>query len=134
MIEIQAETLTRATHAGVTFFHAYPHRYGGAQRFTHTVAKELPGLGYQTQVITPADGPFVRRLQADGVEVRVVPAAQVWTRYGHALEGPLALPALGMLPRYWVKLARVLLRLRPTLVHCNDHRGLLLAGPAARLA
>jgi len=118
----------------VIVFHAYPHQYAGAQRFTHGLARALPDRGCWARVVTPADGPFVARLRDDGIDVRIVPAPEVWQRYGRALEGPLAGPALASLPAYWLKLARAIKGWRPSVVHCNDHRGLLLGGPAARLA
>src|SRR6266487_4458018 len=116
------------------FFHAYPHQYAGAQRVTHVIAKELQTRGYETRVVTPADGPFVGRLHDDGIGTQAVGAPAVWTRYGGALEGPLAAPALATLPVYWLKLSRAIGAWRPSILHCNDHRGVLLAGPAARLA
>jgi glycosyltransferase involved in cell wall biosynthesis len=118
----------------VLFFHAYPSRYAGAQRVTHMLARELNAQGYPTRVLTPDDGPFVARLKADAIDARSVSAPAIWARYGRGLEGPRAVPALAALPAYWLKLARAIRAWRPRVLHCNDHRGLLLAGPAARLA
>lgn len=116
----------------IVFFHAYPHQVAGAQRVTEELARRLAGRGHETCVLTPDEGPFPARLATLGIEVQVVRAPAPWRRYGRVLKGPRALPALATLPAYWAKLARELARRRPSLVHANDHRGVLLAGPAAR--
>jgi glycosyltransferase involved in cell wall biosynthesis len=118
----------------VLFFHAYAHQYAGAQRVTELLARALPDRGFRARVVLPAPGPFLDRLRAAGIDVRLVAAPRIWARYGRELEGPRLLPALAALPGYWLTLAGALRRWRPSIVHCNDHRGLLLAGPAARLA
>lgn len=119
---------------GVMVFHAYPHQYAGAQRMVDLLTQGLRGRGIRTWVTTPGRGPFTERLAAAGTETRPVVAPLLWRRYGRALEGPLAAPALATLPGYWVKLALAIRRWQPAVVHVNDHRGILLAGPAARLA
>lgn len=118
----------------VMFFHAYPHQYAGAQRITHMLASSLPERGFLTRVLVPDAGPFVRRIRADGVDVQIVRASRVWTRYGGALESWRAIPALVVLPLYWLRLLRAMRAWKPDVLHVNDHRGMLLAGPAGRLA
>ena len=116
------------------FFHAYPHQYAGAQRVVHMLCRELTRRGVPAWVTTPDRGPFTQRLTADGFEVRTVPAPRLWRRYGRALEGPAGLLAALVLPLYWLRCAAMIRTWRPAVVHCNDHRGLLMCGPAARLA
>ena len=118
----------------VAFFHAYPHQYAGAQRVTHTLADRLRRRGMDTVVITPDDGPFVQRLAADGIDTEIVLAPPPWRHYGRALEGSLMVPALAALPAYSLKLATALRRCGVSVLHCNDHRGILLGGGAGRMA
>lgn len=122
------------SRGSVMFFHAYPHQYAGAQRVVHHLLRGLSERGVPAWVTTPGDGPFPARLREDGLDVRIVTAPLLWRRYGRFLEGPAALPALLTLPVYWAKLAASIRRWKPAVVHCNDHRGVLLSGPAARLA
>ena len=119
---------------GVMFFHAYPHQYAGAQRIVELLGHELARRGVPVWVTTPARGVFTERLAAAGIEVRPLGAPRLWRRYGRALEGPSGLLAAAALPVYWLRTALAIRRWRPAVVHCNDHRGFLLAGPAARLA
>lgn len=118
----------------VLFFHAYPHQYAGAQRITHVLAEGLAARGWSTRVMTPDDGPFPARLREAGVDVQIVPAPRLWRRYGRQLEGRLRYPALALLPIYWARLAWTIRRWRPEIVHCNDQRGVLIAGLPARVS
>ena len=92
----------------VMFFHAYPHQYAGAQRVVELLTQGLSRHGVQSWVTLPDEGPFPDRLREKGIEVRVVSGPRLWRRYGRALEGPMAAPALGVLPSYWLRLARAI--------------------------
>jgi glycosyltransferase involved in cell wall biosynthesis len=116
----------------VVLFDAYPHVYGGAQRTDHLLAGALGPLGWSMVVITPAEGPFTARLRADDLPVEVVPVPRPLGHYGRTTTGSRSMLAAACLPAYWLRLALVLRRLRPDVVHIVDHRGLVLAGPAAR--
>jgi len=118
----------------IAVYHAYPHQYAGAQRVVHELALRLPVHGWSVITVVPDNGPFPERLRRDALDACIVRAPRIWRSYGRALEGPLALPACALLPAYWLKLARAFRALQVDVVHCNDHRGMLLAGPAARLA
>lgn len=114
--------------------HAYPHQYAGSQRVVHELALRLPQFGWSLLTVLPDDGPFAERLRRDDLDTSIVTAPRLWRRYGRTLNGPLLLPALTILPLYWLQLARALRRAGIEVAHCNDHRGMLLGGPAARLA
>ncbi|HVU73332.1 MAG TPA: glycosyltransferase family 4 protein [Mycobacteriales bacterium] len=117
----------------VAFFDAYPRARGGGQAALRQMAAGLRERGWQVRVLLPTDGQLRRELDADGVRVDVVAAPPALTVYGGATVG-LARVAAGLsLPRYWWRLAR-LLRGHVDALHAQDLRGLLLAGPAARLA
>lgn len=118
----------------ILFFHAYPHQYAGAQRLTQALARELMSRGHTVLVVIPDDGPFADRLRRAGVPTEIVRAPNGLKRYGRQLEGARGLAALPLLPGYWRRLRREIRAWHPDVVHVNDHRGALLAVPAARFA
>jgi glycosyltransferase involved in cell wall biosynthesis len=115
-------------------FDAYPHVYGGAQRTDHLLARALPALGWDLEVIVPADGTFPARLRAEGLPVTVIEAPPSLRAYGRVTTGAARLRAALALPRYWARLTRALRHRHPDVVHVVDHRGLVLAGWPARLS
>jgi glycosyltransferase involved in cell wall biosynthesis len=117
----------------VTFFDAYPHVLGGAQRMMALAAERLPERGWATDFVLPGDGAVADRLREGGVPTSIVPVPPSLGRYGRTTTGLRAAAAAAALPRYWLRLARTL-RAHQGPVHIDDHRGLVLAGPAARLA
>jgi glycosyltransferase involved in cell wall biosynthesis len=117
----------------VLLFHPYPHQTAGGERVTHALCQDLLARGHDAQVVTVDDGPFVALLEADDLPVQVLRAPGPWRRYGKALERPaVAAAGVASLPGYWLRLAR--LARRADVVHCNDHRGAVLAAPAAAVA
>lgn len=120
----------------VVIFDAYPHAYAGAQRATLASARGLRDAGWDATVVLPGEGLFASRLREDGIPVRVVAAPRVLSRFGHYDgEGAwwrTALVAAPALPAYWWTLHGAMRD--GELLHVNDHRGLVLAAPAARLA
>lgn len=119
----------------VAFFHAYPHQYAGAQRITHAIMRALPDYGYAARLFTVDEGPFPERLREGGLDVQVVRAPAGWRRYGKAiLRRQATAAAFVSLPWYWARLSLALRRWRPDVLHVNDHRAMLLAAVAGRLA
>jgi glycosyltransferase involved in cell wall biosynthesis len=118
----------------VTFFAPYFHVYGGGERVYHVLASSLPAHGWTTSVVTPGEGVVAERLRRDGVDVEVVQPPAALDRFGKvSTKGLPAAGALLALPRYWRRLSRVFAR-NGGVVHTIAHRGVILAGPAARLA
>jgi glycosyltransferase involved in cell wall biosynthesis len=117
----------------VTFFDAYPHVLGGAQRMMALAAERLPERGWTTDFVLPGEGPVNDRLRRGGVPTTLVPVPRSLGRYGRTTTGARALTAAVALPRYWIRLAWQL-RAHRGPVHIDDHRGFVLAGPAAVLA
>lgn len=115
-------------------FDAYPHVYGGAQRTDHLLSLLLPKRGWRLEIIVPAAGPFTERLAADGLPVTVVEAPPALRVYGRATTGLRAAWAALHLPWWWYRLNRTLRQHDVEVTHVVDHRGLLLAGVAARAA
>jgi glycosyltransferase involved in cell wall biosynthesis len=128
------ETRSVRSPVRIAFFHAYPQQYGGSQRLTHALAREFVDRGHEVTVVLTDEGPFAERLRADSVSVLLVPTPDEWRVYGRALERSGRGAALLSLPRYWRELGKAFRSLLPDVVHVNDHRGILLAGLAARSA
>ena len=126
--------MTSSAPRRAALFDAYPHVYGGAQRTDHLLAARLPSRGWHVEVIVPAPGAFTERLAADDLPFAVVPAPGPLRVYGRATTRWRALLATAVLPLWWVRLTRALRRRRIEVTHVVDHRGLVLAGVAARAA
>lgn len=117
----------------VAVVEGYPHLVAGAHRVTRSLLGHLPEHGWEGVVVLPADGPAADDFAAAGIAVAVVEAPDGLRRYGQvALRGPAAARAVVALPGYGRRVRRVLAGV--DVVHALDPRGLLLAGPAARLA
>jgi glycosyltransferase involved in cell wall biosynthesis len=121
--------------ARVVFFEAYPHLYAGSHRAMQLQAGVLERTGHDVRVVTTAEGPLVDKLTASGVATEVVTPPGSLGRYGKVSASGLgALFGALAMPWYWLRLARALRKLRPAVVHVNEHRGLLLALVPAKLA
>ncbi|HEU5152452.1 MAG TPA: glycosyltransferase family 4 protein [Iamia sp.] len=107
----------------------YPHVVAGAHRVTRSLLAALPAHGWEGVVVLPADGPAAEGFAAAGTEVRVVEAPPALRRYEGTSRPGAAATAL---PTHWRRVARALDGV--DVVHALDPRGLLLGGPAARLA
>jgi glycosyltransferase involved in cell wall biosynthesis len=118
----------------VVLFDAYPHVLGGSQRVLLQLAEHLVGGGFRPVVMAPGAGPLVDHGLTRGLDARVVAVPRALGRYGGTTTRGRKVLAVLALPRYWLKLLRTFRRLRPRVVHANDHRGVLLAGVPARLA
>jgi len=117
----------------VVFFDAYPHTAGGVARMCLLVAAAAAHQGRSFEVVVPSDGPAVQVYREAGIPVQLVVAPQGLRRYGRrSLRGFAAAEAALLLPGYWLRLRRALAG--ADLVHVNDFRGLIVAGPAARFA
>ncbi|HMJ77205.1 MAG TPA: glycosyltransferase [Iamia sp.] len=107
----------------------YPHVLAGAHRVTRSLLAALPAHGWEGVVVLPADGPAAEGFAAAGIAVEIVEAPAALQRYGGTSRRGAAGAAL---PGYWRSISRVLADV--DVVHALDPRGLLLGGPAARMA
>jgi glycosyltransferase involved in cell wall biosynthesis len=113
----------------VAVVEGYPHVVAGAHHVTRSLLAALPEHGWEGVVVLPADGPAAEGFAAAGIDVRVVPAPPALRRYeGTSRPGAAA----AALPAHWRRLARAVRD--ADVVHALDPRGLLLGGPAARMA
>lgn len=121
------------TRRRAVYFDAYPHTVGGVARVGVLLAATLAERAWQLEVILPADGPAAAVYRDQGIATRIVEAPIALRRYGRqSLRGTAAVSAAVSLPRYWWRLSRAMAG--SDLVHVNDARGLIVAGPAARVA
>lgn len=116
----------------VVLFDAYPHALGGAQQTTLAVAAELAGRGADPVLMTTGEGPLADSARATGVAVAVVELPRSLQRFGATTTGRHRIAATASLPVAWARLRREIVGSGADVVHANDHRGVLLAGPAAR--
>lgn len=117
----------------VSFFDPYPYAFGGEQLVTILLAQELVKRGLEVEVIAVDEGEFTARMTASGVKWSVARLPASLMLFGHSMRARDVLLSVVDLPRTWLRLARVFRR-TSDLVHINNLRGVLLAGPAARLA
>ena len=117
----------------VTFFHAYPHQVAGAQVVTAHLSSALATAGWEVELVVPDGGPFVEYVRQRDIPVRIVKASRSLLTFGRRRGFGLALRRVAAIVGYWLKLWRVF-RSADSVVHVNDHRGVMLAGVPARLA
>lgn len=121
----------------VLYYIAYPQRMAGANRVLFSLVKNLPA-NVSPVVVLADEGELAGHYRKAGVEVHVVRPAASLNEYGKAMlkwsKGRCVWEACRSLLPYTVRLKRLISRLRPDIVHINDVRGGILAGPAARAA
>lgn len=117
----------------VVYFDAYSHQFGGSHQVLLLLATELARRGTSVEVLAADRGPLTERLAAAGIPWTKIDLPPSLSVFGHQTQGPRAVRAVLSLPSVWFRLARWL-RSRADVVHVNDLRGILLLGPAARLA
>lgn len=121
----------------VLYYIAYPQRMAGANRVLYSLITNLPAQ-VSPVVVLADDGDLAHRYRSAGVEVHVVRPAPSLNEYGKAMlswsRSRCAWEACRALLPYTLRLQRLIRRLRPDIVHINDVRGGILAGPAARAA
>jgi glycosyltransferase involved in cell wall biosynthesis len=116
------------------YYHAYPHQVAGAQRVTVFLATEMRARGWDVEIVLPDEGPFADHARAAGLAVRVMRSGRSLRRYGRASGALLAIRrSLAMLV-FWVRFYAYLRSAGRSVVHANDHRGVLTAALPARLA
>lgn len=121
----------------VLYFIAYPQRMAGANRSLFELVTHLPSR-VQPLVVLVDDGPVADEYRRANVPVRVLRPGPSLRSYGKAgLSWSLpqrAWIALSELLPYTWQLFEVIQDMDVDVVHVNDPRGALIAGPATRLA
>lgn len=124
----------RVLRPRVVIFDAYPHVFAGAQHIDRLLARELPDQGWPVLIVVPGAGRFVEVLEREKLPVEVVQAPPSLSNFGGSTRGRRRVAAAASLPGYWLRLARRLRELQPSVVHIADVRGMVLAGVPGRLA
>jgi glycosyltransferase involved in cell wall biosynthesis len=120
------------------FFGDTPHRLAGAQRSLMAALTRLGAHGIEPLVIFPGPGAVEEAYRAAGIETRIVAAPPSLLLFNKQLLATGARQRVELLVRELLPYTRALVRLIRdesfAVVHCNTSRGMLIAGPAAKLA
>lgn len=119
----------------ILFVESYPHVMFGQQRTLLSLLAGCASAGIEPQVAATSEGVFVDEVRSRGVPVSILPYPDLLSSYGGAIYGYRGWRRL----RMFRQLAGYVLAIRRTLkslgiggVFCNDMRGLLTIGLAAR--
>ncbi len=134
--------IVEAAHTGalvrVLFFGDTPHRLAGAQRSLLAALTRIGSHGIEPLVIFPGPGAVEEAYRAAGVPTRIVDAPPALLLFNKRLLAmstrQLAEVLVRALAPYTRRLARLIRDEDFRAVHFNTSRGILLAGPAAKLA
>ncbi|TCS71933.1 glycosyltransferase involved in cell wall biosynthesis [Sulfuritortus calidifontis] len=119
----------------IVFVESYPHVLFGQQRTLLSLLDACPVAGIEPLVAATAEGHLVDEVRRRGIPVTILPYPELLSSYGGAIyryRGWRYLRMLAQWARYLLSLRRALRRLDVAGVYCNDMRGLLTAGLAAR--
>lgn len=119
----------------ILFVESYPHVMFGQQRTLLSLLDACPDAGIAPQVAAISEGVFVDEIRRRGVPVTILPYPDLLSSYGGAIYGYRGWRRLRMfkqLAGYVLSVRRTLESLGVDGVFCNDMRGLLTAGLAAR--
>lgn len=119
------------------FVESYPQAEAGQQVTLEGLLARARGRGIVPIVAAPGEGVYLDRLRARGVSVAVRPQPTAIAAYGGAVYfyGPIRKLAMtATVLRYIWDLKSWIAGLGVAAVYCNDLRGLLTFGVAARLA
>jgi hypothetical protein len=119
----------------VLFVESYPHSLYGQQEILSGLLERCAKVGIAPQVVAPMEGIFLERLRDHGYPVEVIEQPEKLGRYGGAIyaDGIAAkLQSGAQAMSYIAALRRWMKRSSFGVVFCNDMRGLLTFGIAAR--
>ena len=117
------------------FNESYPQVVAGQQRELIEILGAWTARGHRATVVAPADGPVRPLFEAAGADYEVFAPPARLRRYGGAVysDGPLGkLANAAAAARYAAAGRGLLRRLAPDVLYCNDTRGWLTLGLAAR--
>jgi glycosyltransferase involved in cell wall biosynthesis len=123
------------SQSNVLFVESYPHVIAGQQRTLLSLLSEAPRHGIRPVVMLPDEGVYAGKLREEGHDVEILPYPESLSRYGGAIYRDSIGKRLGVIrdtAKYILSIRRRLKQLRPAAVFCNDMRGLLTVGVAAK--
>lgn len=119
----------------ILFVESYPQVMFGQQRTLLSLLEGCAAAGIAPQVAATSEGVFVDEVRGRGVPVTILPYPELLSSYGGAIYGYRGRRRVQMfrqLTGYVLSLRRALKPLELDGVFCNDMRGLLTIGLAAR--
>ncbi|KAB2899984.1 MAG: glycosyltransferase family 4 protein [Kofleriaceae bacterium] len=137
-VESVVNPLYSPLHVRVLFFGDTPHRLAGAQRSLMAALTRIGRHGIEPLVIFPGPGVVEEAYRAAGIPTRLVAAPPSLLLFNRQIQAKTprerAELVLRELVPYTGRLARLIRDEAFEAVHCNTSRGMLIAGPAAKLA
>lgn len=121
----------------IVFVESYPQVVYGQQRTLLSLLNVAKNRQHSVLVVCTAEGPFCDELRKIELEPAILPYPSHLSTYGGAIYRygwRRKLSMLKQLAGYVLNLRQWLKSQRPDMVFCNDMRGLLTMGLAARLA
>lgn len=118
----------------VMFVEPYPHVLGGAAVATRLLAVGLKEHGFACEVVAPDDGPVLEMYRDTGIVVSRLHASASLLRYGDDVSQSTRVRRAASLLPWWRQLRSHLRARGAAIVDSYDHRGLVLAAPAAMTA
>lgn len=121
----------------IIFVESYPQVVYGQQNTLLSLLGVATEHRHESLVVCTAEGPFCDELRKIGLEPAILPYPSHLSTYGGAIYRygwRRKLSMLKQLAGYVLNLRQWLKSQRPDVVFCNDMRGLLTMGVAARLA
>jgi len=122
----------------VLFFGDTPHRLAGAQRSLMAALTRIGPHGIEPLVLFPGPGVVEEAYRSAGIATRLVPAPRSLLLFNRQIQAKSTRERAELVVRelapYTLRLARIIRDEGFEAVHCNTSRGMLIAGPAAKLA
>ncbi|AVV35238.1 hypothetical protein C8233_17820 [Halomonas sp. SF2003] len=119
----------------IIFFESYPQVIFGQQKTLLSLLEISRNTGHETCLATTNDGPFVEAAGNLGFEASILPYPSSLSIYGGEIYRYGIKRKIGMmcqLGSYILKMRRWLKSQQPDILFCNDMRGLLTIGIAAK--
>lgn len=119
----------------ILFVESYPHVLFGQQGTLLALLDACPAAGIEPVVAATAEGPFVDEVRRRAIPITILPYPRLLSSYGGAIydyRGGRRLRMFGQGAGYVWSIRRTLRSLAVDGVYCNDMRGLLTVGLAAR--
>lgn len=119
----------------ILFVESYPHVIFGQQHTLLSILDETTARGHECVIGVTSEGVFVEKLRRCNHEVLMLPYPEKLSSYGgeiYRYKGVEKLKCYGQGVQYLWKLRKTLQQVRPHVIYCNDMRGLLTVGVAAK--
>ena len=120
----------------IIFYEPYYFSFTGAQQSLFWFLKEMDKTKFEPIVVTPGKGKLTANAQAEGIKTKIIPFSNSLDVFGGQLKKYGIIKKIIFifaLLNYNLKFIAYLLKARPDVVYCNNLRGLITIGGAAKL-